>query len=113
MNIKLVKQKHKKGCVPACLAMITGISYDNVIASFLNDFDKQGISSSDDSVISYIIEHGFMIERRKIYGYENIAVNNKILSKPFADVHLLFVQQFANRPKEHHAIVMLKSGKIL
>ena len=41
-----VRQKHAKGCVVACLSMITGIPYDEIIPDFYGDRETDGLSCS-------------------------------------------------------------------
>jgi hypothetical protein len=52
-----VQQKHDKGCVIACIAMVLGWEYDKVISEFDNDFNKKGTDTEIREVLFYSVEH--------------------------------------------------------
>lgn len=102
-----VRQKHANGCVIACLSMITGIPYDEIIPEFYGDRSKVGISDFQWDV--WLAQKGYAIARKyKHYGVQHA---DRIVwpCEPFADAHICQVQ-FANGS---HAIVLLRDGIVL
>ena len=61
-KFRFVRQEDENGCAAACMAMILGKTYEEVLKSFLNDFGKQGIQISP--VISYLSENGVDVIRK-------------------------------------------------
>jgi hypothetical protein len=108
--INHVQQKHDKGCVVACIAMVLGWKYDDVICEFQNDFDKRGINC--EFAKDFICEHGFSVIEKRGEGYIDVRGHNKRMMIPFAPVHIVSVQQFIDQPKHTHAFVMDAKGKI-
>lgn len=53
--MKRIKQRKKTDCVIACLAMLTGHTYDAVLAHFPPAKRKDGVYDGD--LLSYLIEH--------------------------------------------------------
>lgn len=110
MKIRWVEQKHEQGCVVACIAMILGWDYDDVVAEFHNDFDKAGTNT--DYAKDFICDHGYSAIEKRGGGYDQISLHNKRMMVPFAPVHIISVQQFVDTPKHAHAFVMDGKGKI-
>jgi hypothetical protein len=109
LRIKHVAQKHDKGCVVACIAMVLGWDYDKVVAEFHNDFNKKGISG--DIAKDFICDYGFSVIEKRGGGYIDLDEHNKRMMTPFAPVHIVTVKQFIDA-KINHCVVMNSKGKI-
>jgi hypothetical protein len=109
-KIQHVQQKHDKGCVVACIAMVLGWDYDKVATEFHNDFDKRGIKT--DFAKELICAHGFSVIEKRGDGYIDRHEHNKRMMQPFAPIHIVTVQQFVDTPSHTHAFVMDAKGKI-
>lgn len=110
MKIRWVKQEHDKGCVVACIAMVLGWKYTDVVKEFQNDFQKQG--TSYEVAKDFIIDHGFSVIEKSGNGWYDVREHNKRMMQPFAPVHIVSVQQFIDKPKHGHSFVMDAKGKI-
>lgn len=110
MKIRWVGQKHDKGCVIACIAMVLDWEYDKVVSEFHNDFDKRGVTT--DFAREFINDHGYSVIEKRGHGYANIRLHNKRMMIPFAPIHIVSVQQFVDKPKHAHAFVMNHKGRI-
>jgi hypothetical protein len=110
VRIKFVKQLDDFGCVPACIAMITGQAYADVAKYFGNDFSRKGIGI--DAALKYLADQGLDILSKHIDFYNHKDFGRDEMFRPFADAHILIVQQFVDS-KQTHALVMTKSGKLL
>lgn len=108
-KFKFVKQEEECGCAIACMAMILGKSYEEIVKSFYNDFNKQGIKI--EPVIEYLSGEVDVV-RKKHWGYSDRKESNKRMIIPFADIHYISFQQFVDS-EINHAIIMLKNGKII
>lgn len=108
MKVRWVGQKHDKGCVIACIAMVLGWEYDDVAADFHTDFDKKGTNLS--FAKDFICEHGYSVIEKRGTGYINVHEHNKRMLIPFAPVHIVTVQQFVDTPKHNHSFVMDAKG---
>ena len=109
MKISYVPQKDDYGCAVACISMVTGIPYDTVAKSFHANFKREGMAP--DKTRDYILEHGFSAIEVIPSTYKNVPTINARLSKPFADVHIVTVQSFADSDL-NHAVVMDKRGRV-
>lgn len=109
IKYKYIRQLHERGCSLACMAMITGLSYDFIDKQFENNFDKKGIRSN--VAMQFICEQGFDCIEKTSRIYTKIGLQNKRILVPFADIHYVAAQQFADA-KTNHAFIMLKNGKI-
>jgi hypothetical protein len=107
-KFKFVKQEQEHGCAIACIAMILGKTYEEIVRSFHNDFNKEGIRI--DKVIDYLSANGVTVIRKGHYGYEDRHKNNLRMLESFADIHYVSFQQFVD-VDNNHAIIMLKNGK--
>jgi len=105
-KFRYVSQKYENDCAVACLAMITGYSYEKVDKRFNY---KKGIKFSKS--VDYLQYQGIGIIIKEWIGCQNINYNNKLMAQPYADIHLISVKQYADSPY-HHAIVMDKNGQI-
>jgi hypothetical protein len=108
--IKYVKQEHEKGCLIACIAMVLGWDYSEVVKEFENDFDKHG--TDGEMAKQFICDHGFSVIEKRGSGYLDIRKHNQRMLAPFAPVHIVSVQQFIDKPKHTHGYVMDAKGKV-
>jgi hypothetical protein len=109
MKIQYVPQKDPAGCAVACMSMVTRIPYDKVKQHFLANFDKDGLHP--DHTREFVCNEGFSAIETLSRGYNNLASNNKHMARPFADVHIVTVQQKVDS-RLNHAIVMDRKGRI-
>ena len=58
--MKYIKQRHKYGCGVACLAMVTGDSYETVRRAFTFDAAKTGLTVQH--IIHYLSSLGYWIQ---------------------------------------------------
>ncbi len=111
--MKRIQQKHRYGCGPACLSMISGIPYDDIIAEIGGDFsENRGITHCfmDD----WLFNHGFSVSRiykyyqRSDESHENL-VRDPWPPKPWADIHLVQLQLVGGA----HFVLWLNDGRVL
>lgn len=72
--MKLVKQKHECGCVPACLSMLTEISYEKCLKLFYptrKDKRWETLGVHDDVILGTLIK--LNIKHKLIYGSEPLS----------------------------------------
>lgn len=111
MNINLITQKHNRGCGVACLAMITGKSYDEILEDCEAAWDEQtGLYTN--IVDAYLWDHGYAL--RKYYSNNNW---QKIKRdpwpiKPFTDIHLVHLRVYELASCEHF-VIMSRDGTVL
>jgi hypothetical protein len=110
VKVRWVGQKHDKGCVIACIAMVLGWEYEDVVSEFKNDFDKKGTST--DFAKEFICDHGFSVIEKRGTGYIDLRAHNKRMLQPFAPVHIVSVRQFIDLPKHTHAYVTDAKGRV-
>lgn len=108
--IKLVKQEHKYGCVPACLAMILGWDYSKALAEFHNDFTERGTTSKYAKEI--ICGHGYSVVEKHSSSFRDHSQHNRRMLEPFAPIHLVTLQEYVDCPDNTHAVVMDAEGKL-
>lgn len=102
-----VRQKHPKGCVVACLSMITGIPYDDVFRGFTGDRNVDGLSQF--AYDGWLNQHGYVVLRRYLH-YAALHADRAVWPcKPFADAHLCTVEIGDGS----HAVVMDGAGVVL
>lgn len=107
--VRLIRQKEANGCVVACMAMVSGKTYDEAradhIFSELAD-DAKGCSFREAE--EYLWRHGFAWQ--EIYRCGPPGNTNKTVwpPAPWADVHVCEV-----RTGQAHAVVLLKDGSVL
>lgn len=104
-----VPQKYESDCVIACIAMITGQHINKILYYFQNDFDKKGIST--DFAITYINNFGISMAEKRTNGFVDLEKSNKILLRPFADIHLVSGKQYIDG-KINHSVIMSKNGEL-
>lgn len=93
----------------ACIAMITGLAYDEVDKHFQTNFEHEGMYAEHSR--GFICDQGFSAIEVLQHGYCGLQAANKRMNRPFADVHLVSVQPFADS-KINHAVVMDKRGRV-
>jgi hypothetical protein len=108
-EVKYVKQLHHFGCVPACIAMILGKSYEEVIESFYNDFSKEGINNS--ITREYLTEYDLSVVFLDLQYLTKLDKARNTLHKPFADIHIISVKPNAD-DELNHSIIMDYQGEI-
>lgn len=111
-KIKYIKQLDEKGCVPACIAMITNQSYKEVTKKFFMDFNKEGLTH--EKALEYLLNYNLspvaiMLDRITL---ESKNEHCKSLIKPFADIHIITSQPWAD-DDINHCSIMLQDGTIL
>jgi hypothetical protein len=112
VTLSWVHQEESWGCGCAAVAMITGLSYQEIKAYAERDFDRQGMSSGDWHVI--LAELGYalsIIHRVRQYPWMNCA-RDEWPPRPWADVHLCEVV-VAGGSGGSHMVVMLADGSVL
>ncbi len=109
--MRLVKQKQSHGCYIAALAMIAGLSYDEIKAHFNKsyDFDKEGVTFFAADALLHKL--GFASARIWQHDQLNKEERSYWPPSPWADVHLC--EAVVDPKKGAHAIIMLKDGKVL
>lgn len=101
ITIHRVEQQDSNGCVLACIAMVTGQSYEEVKAGF-DRIDAAGISEF--RLRAYLAECGYAAAIKYPH-YSPLNVDREIWPpKPFGKVHIVFTG--------NHAIVMLRNGTV-
>jgi len=109
---KCVKQETEHGCVIANLATILGLSYAEVDKCFSMDFDKElGISSKQ--AADFLAGFGFTAIWKAAEYYNSYRFVNEELLKPFAEIHLVSIQQYSDKPDYVHSLLMTKEGLLL
>ena len=107
--ITYVKQRGETDCVIACLAMVTGKSYDEtleVFAPYWDKYSEEGVG--DNAFYQYLGDNGYLVQTFKKF-YEPTQSNRIIWPiEPFAPVHVLGVDYLG----DEHGIVMDKDGLI-
>jgi hypothetical protein len=108
MKITLVKQKHKHGCGIACLSMVTGKDYDDIVKDFINDFDEEGMTTY--TLIEWLGDYGFSVLFKEIRCYVQKDFARAYMLKPFTEIHIISLKWKADTT--HHFVVMDKDGKL-
>lgn len=99
--IERVEQKHLSGCGAACIAMVTGKSYDEVAEELpAHSWHSDGIS--EDLLDCILAGWGYAVARRYVGHGAAWWV------EPFGDVHICLVN-----PGIPHWVVMLRDGRVL
>jgi hypothetical protein len=100
-----VPQEDSRGCCVACIAMVTGKTYQEVKAWFEMDFNDRG--TSQHGIEEYLVEHGYTWARKTLYRHNN-QQRTPWPPEPFADVHICEVAGTSS-----HAVVLLRDGTVL
>lgn len=108
MKIKLIYQKNKFGCAVACLAMVSGRTYDDVVQDFINDFNEDGLEI--EKALDWLGDNGFSVLVKEIRCYNQKDFARAYMFKPFAEVHIVRVRNKVDTM--NHLIVMDKAGKL-
>ncbi len=107
--IQYVPQRGETDCVIACLAMVTGKSYDEVMEEFAPYWkltSDEGVG--DNAFYQYLSQHGYVTQTFK-QAYEPSQSNRaEWPPRPFAPVHVLGVDYLG----DEHGIVMDSGGVI-
>ena len=90
--------------------MVLGWEYDQVAIEFKEDFNKHGTDGEFAKL--FICDHGFSVIEKRGTGYIDRREHNKRMLEPFAPIHIVSVQQFIDRPKQHHAFVTDSKGNV-
>lgn len=106
MTIQHVRQKDAKGCVIACLSMVSGIPYDEVSAAFIGDRSVEGLSLFRYDV--WLNQMGYAVNR--LYKHYGPLQADRVVwpIPPFAPVHIVAVNGNGS-----HAVVMKEDGTVL
>lgn len=107
MTIKWVEQKHKNGCVVACLSMVTGIPYDDIMHDFTGDRTDEGLSCFVYDV--WLAYKGYAIQRVYKHYSPLHADRQSWPPSPFADTHLAL----ADTAQGSHCLVWQRNGAVL
>jgi len=106
----LVRQKHKYGCTVAAIAMVTGLSYEEIAAHSTRDFSAHSMCLED--WLEFLNGRGFAFCVK--YRVTHLRAPNTRRSTwplpPFAPIHLINVQIPGIGG---HAVVMLDNGGVL
>jgi hypothetical protein len=109
IKLKVVHAKEESGCAPAAIATVLGITYEKASRMFYANFEKTGADFED--LVQIIIDHGFTGVKKSLVRTTCIGPQRKVMEAPFADIHVLNVQCYADS-KETHAMIMDKAGRI-
>lgn len=105
-GIRHVRQKHSLGCGHACLAMLAGVSYDEIV-SCLGDPDLTH-GTHTDAIDAWLCENGYAISR--IYRFKSGRIERKPWPvSPWAEVHIAQVAI----PGGSHFVILLHDGTVL
>jgi hypothetical protein len=103
----LIYQEDKFGCALACLAMITGQTYQQVKAGILA-WHPDGNGISELITDSYLADHGYAVARKYPHA-AHLKEQRSWPPAPFGAVHLVCV----GLPAGGHLVVMLADGSVL
>lgn len=104
--IKYTAQRENMDCGVACLAMITGKTYDEVKAELKLDI-SDGISEY--VLDNYLADNGYAVARIHPFNAYQEKVRDKWPIEPFADMHLCIVETGVGP----HYVLMLTSWDVV
>jgi len=105
--VTYVKQQHRFGCGPACLAMITGLPYEQVVSELGGDFtENHGMTFHDAD--SWLVEKGYATSRLWKFRRGNIP-RDPWPPIPWADVSLFS----SALPGGSHFLILLRNGDVI
>ena len=107
--ITFVPQRGETDCVIACLAMVTGKPYDEVLeefAGYWKDNSEEGVG--DNAFYQYLGQHGYLVQTFKRLYEPSQTPRTPWPPAPFAPIHVLGVDYMG----DEHGIVMDKDGLI-
>lgn len=108
-KIKLVKSKDYNGCAVACIATVLGVTYDDVVKDFTNNFNENGLAL--DKTASYLSDRGCQIIRKTLYSWNKLNFAHSYMLEPFAPIHIVRIEQYFDS-EFGHVLVMDKDGKL-
>ena len=111
-EIRWEGQKHAEGCGPACLAMLSGMTYEDVLAEIATyvgtghsgNWDTSGVTHY--TLDEFVNRRGYFIQRR--YASDEHWIGGWP-PKPFAERHYLSVKQPSGNS---HFVVMDSAGRV-
>ena len=89
--------------------MVTGMPYEAVARHFQTNFEREGLKPEVTRM--FVCDHGFSTIEAIAHGITIQADSNKRMARPFADVHIVSVQPFADS-EINHAVVMDRRGRV-
>jgi hypothetical protein len=98
--MEFVAQKHKRGCVVATLAMVTGRTYAEVLPDMDPSFKRGGIADND--LVNYLLVNGYAVELR---------VEGEGPLEPWAEKHVAIVR--IEGTGERHCVAVEGDGTVL
>ena len=103
--MKYIKQRHKYGCGVACLAMVTGNSYETVRRAFTFDAAKTGLTVQH--MVHYLSSLGYWIQYKSM---EPVGLINQQCTpmRSIADSHICMVQN--SKTSKFHFVVVDSHG---
>ena len=107
-KFRYVPQRKETDCAVACMAMVTGLSYEQV-NSVMSMSDPRGVFLEQS--VDFITAQGCSAVINAVHTYRDRHSSNKRMMTPFADIHMVSVQPYADLA-ERHALVMLADGSI-
>jgi hypothetical protein len=119
LSIRHVRQAHSYGCVIASLAMVSGLTYDEVAAQYPWFDDERGVCL-DTVGFDFLWRHGFALQL--VYPFRpgppirgdgeearRVRARDPWPPLPWAQAHLCQVEM----PGGSHCVVMLADGSVL
>lgn len=104
-----VRQEHAWGCGPACLSMLTGVPYAEVLTGFREDFAISGIDYMQAD--SWLADRGYATGRKWRFGADR-KERSQWPPEPWAGVHLCEIQ--ASGPTSGgHFVLLLRDGTVM
>lgn len=103
--MNLVRQHNSKGCGIACVAMVTGLPYQECKLALFGSLGKVTGMFHDD-VVKFITERGFVAGKRKYTREIEGAI------KPEAALNLLEVRVYPDSEGSHF-VIMDREGNVL
>jgi hypothetical protein len=107
--MKIVRQKHARGCGIATLAMVLDCEYDDIAKVFManpfekgdptRDFENKGLYQLE--IEMHLFKHRYAILKKYQFDRENGAMSRYWPPTPFAPAHIAFVEVFENAPMMH------------
>lgn len=114
MKVRFAAATIPETCYHACLAMVTGYSYETVIQTFAKYAEREelvGEGLEDAVAFEWLARRGFAVQQLFHESELDGLLHNPWPPIPFAPVHILGVQSLGSHA--HHAVVMLHTGMVL
>lgn len=103
-----IAQKHPFGCAIACVAMATGLDYDEIIKDFSGyNFNEGGVDHQ--CVEDYLAERGYATRRIFVHAGYKRKDRDVWPCAPFADVHIVC----GVRDGYGHSVIWLRDGTVI